>query len=74
MLGGIGLEFGTIQTDMAQGGQLQFHRQFHGLLEATLKKRAVFFAKIAQHAKIGTVHLRDEHEGQIFAAAAFDLP
>jgi hypothetical protein len=74
MLGGIGLELGTIQTDMTQGCQLQRHRQFDGLLEAILKKRAVIFAKIAQHPKIGAVHLRDEHEGQVFAAAALDLP
>lgn len=32
------------------------------------------FAKIAQHAEIGAVHLGDEHEGQVFAAAPFDLP
>lgn len=59
---------------MAQRGQLQLHRQLHGLLEAILKKHAVDFAKIAQHAKIGAVHLRDEHKGQVFAAAALDLP
>jgi hypothetical protein len=59
---------------MTQGRQLQFHRQFDGLLEAILKKHAVVFAKIAQHAEIGAVHLGDEHEGQILAAAALDLP
>src|SRR5690606_16304660 len=39
-----------------------------------LKKHAMVFAKIAQHAKIRAVHLRNEHKGQILAAAALDLP
>jgi len=65
---------GAYAADMAQGCQLQFHRQFHGLLEAILKKRTVVFAEIAQHAEIGAVHLGDERERQIFTAAAFDLP
>jgi len=44
------------------------------LFEAVLEKRTVVFSKIAQHAEIGAVHLRDEHKGQIFAATALDLP
>jgi hypothetical protein len=32
-------------------------------LEAVLKKYTVLFAKIAQHAKIGAIHLCEEHEG-----------
>jgi hypothetical protein len=44
------------------------------LLEAILKERTVVFAKIAQYPKIGAVHLRNEHKGQIFPATSLDLP
>jgi hypothetical protein len=59
---------------MAQGCQLQLHRQFHCLLEAILEQPAVDFAEIAQHAEIRAVHVGDEPEGQVFTATALDLP
>jgi len=44
------------------------------LLETILKKSTMELSEIAEHPKIRTVHLRNEHEGQIFTTAPFDLP
>jgi hypothetical protein len=44
------------------------------LLKTILKKYAMGLSKIAKHPKIRAVHLRNEHERQIFTAAPFDLP
>lgn len=73
VLGGVGFEFRSVQTDMAQRGQPQFHRQLHGLLEASLKKFSMVFTKVTQHPKVRAVALRDEHKRQILAATPLDL-
>jgi len=47
---------------------------FDGLLKTILKKYAMELSKIAEHPEIRAVHLRNEHERQVFTAASLDLP
>jgi hypothetical protein len=44
------------------------------LLKTILKKYAMELSKIAEHPEIRAVHLRNEHERQVFTAASLDLP
>ena len=38
-----------------------------------MEKIGVVLSEIAQHPKVGAVHLCDEHEGKVFVAAFFYL-
>jgi hypothetical protein len=59
---------------MPQGGEFKFHGQFDSLFEAIMEKFGVIFAKIAQHPKVGAIHLGDVHKGEVFIAALFYFP
>ena len=55
MLGGVGFEFGTVKTDMAQGCHTGFHRQKYALLKTFLEIVVMVFSEITQYPEVGTV-------------------
>ena len=69
VLGRAGLKLRSVQADMPQTRQLQFHRQMHCLLESAVEKFSIVLAKITQYSKVRTMFLGNEHKRQVFIAA-----
>ena len=74
VLGTVGLELRSVQTDVRQRGRVELQGQFHRLNKAAVQQLPVCFSKVAEYPEVGAVRTRDIQKSETLAAALFDLP